>query len=298
MFAYSRPAHTQKTLDALKRNLLAPETNLIVYLDAPKSLDLKAKSDLVKNIIRSAHGFKSIKLIERPENFGLAKNIIEGVTEVCNQYGRAIVLEDDIETSEYFLTFMNDGLNFYRDDKRVYSISGCTYPADLADMKSDTFFLRIPLCWGWATWQDRWQDFEKNLDDINAVSNSLIKFINFNGTNNFFQQAKLNLTGKANTWFIFWYLTLAKKNAVTLFPKKSLANNIGLDGTGDNCGSTSIFDQKLQKTFVPISIIDVKEDSYAVEQHIKYFKSTRIGLTRRIVARINRIIGAQHGIAQ
>ena len=81
-----------------------------------------------RSYIRNITGFKSLRIIERDRNFGLANNIIDGVTSIVNEFGRIIVLEDDLLTSPYFLKFMNEALSLYEDEERVISVHGYIYP--------------------------------------------------------------------------------------------------------------------------------------------------------------------------
>ena len=91
LFAYNRLEHTKQTVDALKQNYLAQESDLIIYSDAPK---IDSQADNVKDVrqyIQQIDGFKSVAIVERETNFGLARSITDGVTSVVNQYGRIIV---------------------------------------------------------------------------------------------------------------------------------------------------------------------------------------------------------------
>jgi len=146
LFVYNRPVHTRRTVEALLKNALAKESDLIIFSDAPKNPEAAEAVSNVREYIRTITGFKSMNIVERETNFGLARSIIEGVTMLCKEYGRVIVLEDDLITSPYFLQFMNDALDTYSNEDKVMHISGSTYP--IGHMKDETFFLRIPLCWG------------------------------------------------------------------------------------------------------------------------------------------------------
>ena len=149
LFVYNRPGHTQQTVEALLKNELAMESDLFIFSDAAKSSEIEVKVNAVREFIKSISGFRSLTIIERESNLGLANSIIDGVTNLCNEYGQVIVLEDDLVTSPFFLKYMNDGLNYYRDEEQVISIHGYIYPFDAK--LPETFFLRGADCWGWAT---------------------------------------------------------------------------------------------------------------------------------------------------
>ena len=140
LFVYGRPIHTQRTIDALLQNPESKDTDLIVYSDGPKQHSDTEKVESVREIIKKTSGFKSINLIERTENLGLAENIIDGVTKVCDEYGKVIVLEDDIVTSPFFLNFMNSALNKYQSNEKVWHISGWNYPFKNTEELPETFF--------------------------------------------------------------------------------------------------------------------------------------------------------------
>ncbi len=124
LFTYNRPWHTRQTIEALQKNLYADKSRLIILSDGPKTEIDVPKVQKVREYIKTVKGFRSIEIIEREKNWGLANNIIDGVTRIINEYGKIIVLEDDIVTSPYFLKFMNEALEFYKDEERVMHISG------------------------------------------------------------------------------------------------------------------------------------------------------------------------------
>lgn len=289
LFVYNRLDHTQRTVEALLKNKEAEESILFVYSDF---YSLKKDEDSVlevRDFIKKIKGFKEVNIIERAENFGLAKSIIEGVSTVIKEYGKVIVLEDDLVTSKYFLSFMNKALDIYKNNSNVNSISGYTYPIEEREIDSHTFFLRIPMCWGWATWSDKWIDFEKS-DKLIKESLSESNYINFGGSYDFFAQAKNNQKGKINTWFIFWYLTSVKYKRLTLFPKKSLVNNIGHDGTGVHCSPTDLFKHELDESFMNVDLIEVIEEKELINAHVKYFKTIKLNYLNRIINRIKKYI--------
>ena len=139
---------------------LPRRVNFLCFSDAAKNEDEVEKVNEVRRYIKAIDGFKKVTVIEREKNWGLADSIIDGVTKIINQYGKVIVLEDDLVTSLYFLKFMNEALEFYKDEKKVWHISGWNYPIE-SDGLEDVFFWRLMNCWGWATWADRWSYYER-----------------------------------------------------------------------------------------------------------------------------------------
>lgn len=236
LFTYNRLEHTKKTVEALQQNVLAAETKLFIYSDAPKNEAAQESVAAVREYLHGITGFKRVEIIERQENWGLARNIIDGVTKIVNEYGKIIVLEDDILTSRYFLQFMNDALRIYEKESKVMAISGYCWAKDKADL-SETFFLRWFSCWGWATWKDAWGKFERNPEKLVREHNlkDNIAF-NINGTENLWSQVEQNLTGEIFTWAIFFDVIIWINEGLVLYSNEDLCVNIGFDGSGEHCG--------------------------------------------------------------
>ncbi|MTC55630.1 MULTISPECIES: glycosyltransferase [Providencia] len=291
LFVYGRPIHTQRTIDALLQNPESKDTDLIVYSDGPKQHSDTEKVESVRDIIKKTSGFKSINLIERTENLGLSANIIDGVTKVCEEYGKVIVLEDDIVTSPFFLNFMNSALNKYQSNEKVWHISGWNYPLKNTEELPETFFWRTMNCWGWATWKDRWQHFEKSPQKlVTSWDQETIQKFNLDGYHNFWSQVEENISGKLNTWAIFWYATIFSHKGLCLNPTTSFVANIGNDGSGENCGNIDIYRHKINQKTVSLWP-NVIEENMNIVSLIKFFyKTSKPSFIRRILSKIKRVL--------
>ena len=157
LFVYNRPAHVKRAVSSLLQNKLAAESNLFIYSDHAKDEESIEAVKEVREYIRTIEGFKSITIIERKENWGLAKSIIDGVSTQVNKYGRVIVLEDDLVVAPYFLKFMNDSLETYKDETKVGHIQACDFTQD--PTLPDTFLVKWTGSRGWATWDRAWKYF-------------------------------------------------------------------------------------------------------------------------------------------
>lgn len=292
LFVYNRPWHTQQTIEALQKNELADQSELVIYSDAPKNDTVVNQVREVRDYLKTISGFKSIKIIEKEENWGLAKSIISGVTEIVNSYGKVIVLEDDMVTSPYFLNYMNDALDRYENCERVFGITGFAYPID-TDNVPDAYFMKDEGCWGWATWKRSWQFFEKDTDRlIKTFTPSMIKEFNFDNTTDFWTQVVMNQQGKINTWAIYWYATVFLNNGLFLHPKETFIANIGLDGSGVHCGTTTVYDSQLTQKYdinFPgnLEICDIARDA-----HKKYFRA-QTGVINRIKRQLLWLVGVR-----
>lgn len=291
LFVYNRVTHTRETVSSLNLSTISPQTDLIVFSDAPKNEKAKSQVKEVRDYLKTIEGFKSVKIIEREHNWGLAASIIDGVTEVVNEYGRVIVLEDDIVTSPAFLKYMNQALDFYAEKKDVWHISGWSYPIESEGL-GDAFLWRGMNCWGWATWSDRWKHFKKDPEGLikNWTSDDK-KAFDLGGTGVFWSQVLGNAAGKLNTWAIFWYATIFQNKGLCLNPTVSYVDNIGHDGSGVHCGNdTSHLSAELcQKESINLPT-DIFESKLAVSRIIKFYRKNTIPLYKRALNKISRIL--------
>lgn len=241
LFTYNRPWHTQQTVEALQNNELAKDSELFIFSDGGKDEASWKKVNEVREYLKTINSFKKVILTFQDKNIGLADSIISGVTKIVNQYGKIIVLEDDIVTSQYFLKFMNDALNFYEKEDKVWHISGWNYPIKV-NTEREVYFSNFGNTWGWATWKNRWLHFKKDTDYlINKFDTNMINKFNIDNTYNFWSQVILNKENKLNTWAIYWYATFFLKNGLSLNPIDSLVKNIGFDDSGENCGKSDLY---------------------------------------------------------
>ncbi|MBP1625724.1 MAG: sugar transferase [Holophagaceae bacterium] len=298
LFVFARPDHTGTTLRALAANHLASQSDLIVYSDAARNETENIRVNEVRAIVRSTPGFRSIRLIERDSNYGLARNIIEGVTEVCVRHGRAIVMEDDLVTSPQFLTFMNLALERYAGDPRVWHISGWNYPIDPSGL-GDAFFLRVMNCWGWATWADRWVHFEKDTDLLlTRFNKKMIRRFDLENSGAFWSQVIGNNKGTINTWAIYWYATIFLNNGLCLNPAQSFISNIGLDGSGTH-GS------RHHKEYATCSGPDhqvifpeiVEEAPVAIDRITAFYRQLQPSVARRVIRKAKSLLNVLQGSA-
>ncbi|MDR2388609.1 MAG: glycosyltransferase [Tannerellaceae bacterium] len=274
IFAYNRPLHLRQTVEALLKNDYASESDLIVYSDGYKDEKSREGVEKTREYIRSVTGFKSLKVVEREKNWGLANNIIDGVTTLVNTYGRIIVLEDDLLTSPYFLKFMNEGLNFYEHNEEVISIHGYIYPVKA--ILPETFLIKGADCLGWGTWKRGWDLFEPDGSKLlsELILRRRIKEFDFEGSYPYTKMLKKQVEGKVGSWAIRWYASAFLNDKLTLYPGRSLIFHNGSDGSGTNCGVSDEFEVELSTTPIHIDLIEIKESLVARKMYIQYLRYT------------------------
>ncbi|MDB1941837.1 glycosyltransferase [Clostridium tertium] len=276
MFVYNRVDHTKKTIEALTRNKLANESILYIFSDGSKNNDDINEVKIVRNYIRKLnYGFKKIIIIESDYNKGLAKSVIDGVTRIINEHKKVIVLEDDIITSENFLEYMNDGLKYYEDNHRIWSISGYNLPIKIPiDYKNDIYFGYRACSWGWATWKDRWEKNDWDVSDYTEFMNDKKKIKVFNrGGNDMSNMLDRQMKNEINSWAIRWCYSQYKNDSYCVYPVISKVKNIGNDGSGTNCDKNNLFDTVIDSSTRKTEFLDtVIENEEILKNFRKYFK--------------------------
>ena len=275
LFAYRRPIHTQRVIDALLANSEAVDTDLIVFVDGPKSPAEKQSINEVLAVFSSLTGFASIDVKSSPKNLGLARSVIQGVTSTLEQHDRVIVLEDDILVSPYFLEYMNSALKIYENEEAVASVHGYTYPIELELPPS--FFIRGADCWGWATWRRAWKKFNPDGKDLlkRLEKSGQTNDFDFNGSARYTDMLRDQISGKNDSWAVRWYASAFLENMLTLYPGDSLVRNIGLDGSGTHSGSSTELDTSVVQTKLSIAkpAINIVESSVGRQAFEKFFRS-------------------------
>lgn len=274
IFAYRRLDHLKHTLTSLERNSQFEDTDIYIFADNARGSKDQADVQAVRNFLQeyvSQENHSNVKIYLAQENKGLSKSIIEGVTQIINEYGKIIVLEDDLETTSDFLSYMNDALDFYQADQRIWSIAGYSPNLSCLDQYPHDVYLGFRASsWGWATWSDRWQGIDWEVKDFDKLqkSRNLQKKLNRGGPD-MYKMLKLQMKGKINSWAIRWCYQQSKEDKLTIFPKISKIKNLGLDGSGEHCDSNDKFAVRLKEA--PYRLENVELDDSLVKAYYDLF---------------------------
>jgi hypothetical protein len=291
IFLWNKHHCLNKVFRSLELNKEFKKTKIYIFIDyTDPSSEEYAASHILKNKLNKYSQYKNIKLIFRTKKFGLRKNIIDGITYLLKFYRQVIILEDDLIVSKDFLNYMNQSLNFYRNNKSILSISAFNhkdYESFISEnYKYDNFFSKRASSWGWGTWRNRWEMNKKKISYLEIKKNKK-KIINFLGQDVYFSLLNINLNNY-DLWAANWCFVGLKKNMYTAYPVKSKISNIGFDGTGQGGYSnkfTNSLNFKLKKNFNLCNYIDssisksqIQSDKFISRfnqnifiQYVKYF---------------------------
>lgn len=283
LFCFNRPSHLKKTINNLKKNYLSKNSRIYIFSDAAKNNNDLLKVDQVRSIIKNLEGFKEKKLIFRNKNYGLAKNIVDGLNFIFNREEKIIVLEDDLITSKYFLKYMNTYLNIYLNNKNIASIHGYIYPINKTNL-NDNFFIRGADCWGWGTWRRAWVKYQGDTKKLlmELKKTNQIRQFNFNNSKNYYRMLKKNLYTSNKSWAVQWYASAFLSNMLTLYPKYTYIKNIGLDGSGENTKINYNLNTRFNKNYKVSKINRIEESNIGRKKLEEYFRKNEKNLIEKI----------------
>lgn len=269
VFAYNRLDKIQKCISALEKCELVEKTTLYIFADGYKGEKDKAAVEDVHKWIKeySASCFKDVNLVLKEHNCGLANSIISGVTELIDKYGRAIVVEDDLIVSPQFFRYMNEGLDFYQHDDRIWAMASYGYDLkSLREYKHDIYVGYRASSWGWATWKDRWETVDWEVKDYEKLQQSLEMQKKFcRGGGDLYPMLQRQMRGESDSWAIRWNYAASMQDKLTVYPKVGLVSNDGFDGSGTHSGlhaPDAIVEEMNQKSF------DVKFENVELDRKI------------------------------
>lgn len=292
LFVYGRRDLTNRTVEALAANPEASQTDLIVFSDGARGEGDAAKVTAVRDYIAGIRGFRSVRVVNGLENRGLARSIIDGVTQVTAEYGRVIVMEDDLLTSRHFLAYMNDALDRYADDLRVAAVSGYHPPFDIP--MPDTFFQRDAECWGWGTWQRAWAHFNPDGAELLAQIRvrKLERQFDQDGSTPYVRMLEDQIAGHNNSWAIRWRASVFLKDLLSVYPARPLTNNIGFDGSGTHCEVSDDWGTEVSATPITVGEVPVVHSDLAYQAFVRFNRGQLPSLGERISRKLGKLIKA------
>lgn len=297
LFTYNRVDHTQMAVESLLLNAEASQSDLFVFSDGSKNETKIEDVRQNREYVHTITGFKSVTIVERECNWGLSKSLIAGITELVDKYGRVIVVEDDLIVSPYFLKYMNDALEKYKDDDRVASISAFLNPTDT--QTSQTFFLRYFACWGWATWKRAWKLFNPDSRDLLKKLRWKTKEFNIGGTGPFYGILYCDKVGLNDSWAVRFYASCFLENKLHLFPNHTMAIQSGMDGTGTHSGVSSVYNNMtLSEKPILLPDISVVENKKMYQAFSRFYgkgkKFTNKTYINRLKSFVRRLLGVDY----
>lgn len=298
VFAYNRPEHLDRTLCALSENKEAQDSILYIIIDGPKNESGIAANAKVITVARKYLDgfFKKVIIRSSEQNKGLAKAVISGVTDIISQYGKVIVTEDDAVPAPYYIDFMNSALEFYQNDKNIWSIGGYTVKITLPyDYHHDVILTQRSSSYAWATWENRWNKIDWDIKDYKKFHWDFQARKQFNAWGD--DRASMlddQMLGRVNSWAIRFDYAMYKENMFNILPAKSLIKNIGHDGSGTHSvvdtSKDDPFFVDLARAGTKFCFERIEVDERIRKEFIIPFECSRVDLLKRFLGNFARSI--------
>jgi Glycosyl transferase family 2 len=274
IFGYNRPDRISELLRSLEKCEGSKETKIYIFIDGPKTEKDKKKVMETYNISKMDWSFKSKEVILSHKNKGLANSVIYGVSEIINKFGRVIVLEDDLVVNPNFLKVMNSMLDCYEKDEDIWAICGYSFPINLNSLEADWYAVKRASSWGWASWRNRWNSVEWDLDILLDKNKEKLKslfqdipdskMMIFNFQNNYINSWALR--GTLNQYFL---------NKISLSPKNSIIKNNGFNLEGTHGSVRNNYNHNYLVNYEPSGLI--YENNLEIQKLFREFcKPTKV----------------------
>lgn len=288
LFVYDRIEQTRVTIESLRKNYLAEQSDLFIFSDAAKDPNARLRVDAVRDYIKKISGFKQVVIFEKERNYGLKKSIEYGVNYVLSIHSKIIVIEDDLSLSPFFLNYMNEALIRYENEARVMQVSGYAIPNSIP-FDTDAFFLPFITSWGWGTWRRAWNFYSQKTPQYECLKTNerLRRQFDLNGKIKYFEMLEKGAAGKIESWAINWYFVTFMKDGLTLYPRRSMVENVGFDGSGVNCRFHTINQAKIDLDFEVKKFPKLVENSIYSFEYIESIPQLRLSFN----SVLKRIIG-------
>lgn len=233
----NRYTHFKRCVESLSFCTFADKTDLIIALDFPLKKEQEDGYNKIREYLNKIDGFKSVQVIKREVNFGVRNNMLNARRTIFKNYDRMIISEDDNVFAPSFLSFVNNGLEKYKNRQDIFSICGYNNPYIMPSFYKSDVYLRMNFSgWGVGIWRDKWYKMDWSLSNFKTMLN---KKKNYKELKKSYQIELNQLLDIEHTGIIkgdgFIFLYLLDKKMYSIFPVKTRVRNTGHDGSGVNC---------------------------------------------------------------
>ncbi len=290
VFAYNRADKLKRLFETLENNDNTQKMDLYVFVDIPSRKnrkDIKYNQEVIKFLDHYklvCKKFKNIRVEISENHKGLAESIISGVTKVINKYGKAIILEDDLEVSHDFLDYMQRGLEFYKKEQKIWALAGYSPEFDVPlNYKDDVFLIPRPESWGWGTWKNRWDRCDWQVKTYNRFKKDIVAQIFFDlGGSDLSQMLRQQVyNSQFDSWAIRWGYHQFLERKYTVYPKESRVIHCGNDSRSTH--SLYIDKQQLKKEYKRCQFVSIKPNWRVIWRFRKVYSTSIMQRVRSVV---------------
>ena len=228
--AFNREDTSRQVLDSIRE---AKPPRIYVAIDGPRE-HVEGEGDRVRKttdlIINGIDWDCEVFKLVRDHNLGCKYAVSEAITWFFEHEEQGIILEDDCVPSLSFFWYCEAMLNKYKDDLRVWHVSGDNFQDKNFTCDGSYYFSKFVHVWGWATWRNRWAAYDVTMDSFEAFTKQNI--INSLSESNSLRKHWLNVfqlaeNGSLDTWDVQWTYAVKINNGLSITPERNLVSNIG-----------------------------------------------------------------------
>lgn len=233
IIAWKRPT---KTKELIKKIKAINPNNLYIACDGPKNEDNIEDNKVMETrelLLKSFEDLDSKKYLFSKTNQGCKIGVSNAINWFFEHVKEGIILEDDCIPHLDFFTFCEEMLATYRNDKRIWSITGHNQQNNIKRGCGTYYFSKYPRSWGWATWKRSWEKYDRDMNDWPEIkSKGILKnLLNSRAEILFWEKIldSIYYRNSPNTWDYQWTLYSFLNSGLTIVPNKNLIKNIGFD---------------------------------------------------------------------
>lgn len=243
VFVHTRFDHFNNCINSLLKCPEAKYSPLFVSSDFQRNDEEKVNVDLVRNYVKAIKGFKSVTPIFFEKNVGIEYASNYSVNKVFKNYDQIIMLEDDIKVSPFFLDYINKGLDFYKNDPKVFSICGFSpyiLTKNYSKFNTELVSSNRWNAWGFGSWKNKFNQHLKFRHETSLIKNlenenikGKLKLISDKLSRNYYPHFLYCI--KENKLPAFDHLVslfCLKNNMVNIYCQSTYTKNYGHDGSG------------------------------------------------------------------
>jgi len=300
LITFNRPDNTRKVFKKIKQ---AKIKTLYFFNDAPREgneEDIMART-AIKRFVDEVDWECDLHINFQEKNLGCGWGPSTAISWAFEKEKQLIILEDDCVPSLPFFDYCNHCLEKYKNDTRIWLISGRSHQQGSKFFKEqDYIFTHYGHSWGWATWKRCWGHFDMDMKDfpqflksggaMNVLSSKEEGKLYNNKYTKLYDNKKLH----THAWDFQFGFAILKNAGLCIVPAKNLIENIGHIGT-HSVGKTKHHELKAFDNFKvekePLFVLANKEyEQLHFNTHIKKIMGTA-SLYKRIINKILKIIG-------
>ncbi len=232
LIAWRRPQKLQCVIDAIRP--IAP-TVIFIACDGPRpdQAGESAKVEACRQLVDTAIDWPCrIEHLYSHTNQGCSLGPSIAINWFFSHVPEGIILEDDCVPHPDFFLFCTELLERYRNDWRIWCISGNNFQDGQNRGDGSYYCSRYANCWGWASWSSRWVHFDRQLDSWPQLQESgLLSSLFPDPVERRYWAIIWERTHRhlatATWWDYQWQFAMVTHNGLSITPNMNLVKNVG-----------------------------------------------------------------------